>query len=647
MYSTILLLVMAASAASAESIYAFRDQGRLHSYRLESGAGETAGSTKSGREARSARNAPVFYDLEDLPSPSRLAAMPEAKRLARLEAARRILTSKLHVRLANEAQWGALQATMPVRRERSLLEGWSIVQYRDAQAALAAIDWLTRQGGYEFTPLFARRMFVRQTGALQRPVNDPLYEKQWHLTADRGIGMRASWDAATGKGINIAVIDDGLDVGHEDLAPNAYPVEGGFHRNFNEGPENDPSPLEVSSNHGTACAGIAGARGFNNLGVAGVAPEARLMGLRLIAGEHDDQQTATAFLWQPNDVVTHVSSNSWGPQDDGMDAGRIGELAESALERATSSYRSGLGTIFAFSAGNGRQSGDDASYDAYSGNRFVIAVGAVNIKGEPSSYSEAGMSVAVSAMGGEFNPPETIWTTNRAGAESLALLKEKFADSTAPLHYLDAFNGTSAAAPQVSGAAALLLERNPSLGYRDVKEILMRTARREGLSGGDPFQRNGGGFFFSHNFGAGVIDVSAALAAARDWTNLGPLLSISASAEGEAAIPDGSTSGATATLDFRDQPKLRVEHVELTVDVAHANRGDLGFAIISPSGMVSVAEPRPADEGANFVNYKFTSVRHWGEDSTGVWRVRVLDLAANGVSGAFLKATIRLWGTAQ
>jgi subtilisin family serine protease len=626
-----------------QSVYTFQERGRTHQYLLES-----QGKVPAERRSSSARTeAPLFYDRDELPSADRLRRMTARQREARLLAARRVLTNKLLLRLTSEEQWKKLQATRPAARESSVAEGWTVVRYRDPQAALAAVQWLTRQGGYEFVPLFNRRMFRRQSGTLQRAVTDPLFVNQWHLGPDQGIRMRAAWDVVTGKGINIAVIDDGVDIAHEDLAANAYPIAGGYHFNFNDGPDEDPSPVEVDSNHGTACAGIVAARGFNNLGVVGVAPEARIMGLRLIAGEHDDEQTATAFLWQPNDVVTHVSSNSWGPQDDAMDQGRLGELARAALEEAVTTHRGGLGTVFAFSAGNGRGEGDDSSYDEFSGNRFVISVGAVNRKGEPSSYSEAGMSVAVSALGGEFSPPETLWTTNRSGPESFALMKEKFETAQAPLHYLDAFNGTSAAAPQVSGAAALLLEHNPRLGYRDVKEILMRTARREGLSGADEFVRNGGNLFFSHSFGAGVIDVAAALETAATWTNLGPLQSGFVTAEGEAEIPDGSPTGATTTFDLSNAASLRIEHVELTVDVAHSNRGDLGFAIISPSGMVSIAEPREADEGEDFVNYTFTSVRHWGEDSAGVWRVRVIDTVENGETGTFQKATLRMYGTAK
>ncbi len=591
--------------------------------------------------------APVFYDLNELPSAAKLAAMPEAAASARREAARRIGTSKLLVRMDDpERNWAALAPAQPLAHTESLLKGWYLVSFADAFAALDAADRMLREGGWEFTPVFARSYQKRQaSGTLQRPVNDPLFPRQWHLAGDNSIRMNASWDVATGRGINVTIVDDGLDVKHEDLT-NAYPLETNYHRNFNDGTPNDPTPAKPDQNHGTACAGLVAATGFNNLGVIGVAPDARLMGLRLIADPAGDDATGEALAWQPDSLVTHVSSNSWGPTDDAMDLGRSGALQKAGLQLAATTYRSGLGTVFAVSAGNGREAGDDSSYDEFSGSRFVIGVGAINQKGEPSSYSEAGMNVAISAMGGETKPPEMVWTTNNAGEAALAALKEQHETSTAPVNYMDAFNGTSAAAPQVSGAAALLLQRNPNLSYRDVKEILMRTARKTGLSGGDDFRNNGGGLSFSHNFGAGALNVSAALDLAGNWTNLGPLRVISLENNDVLTIPDGSLDGATFSFDFSSAQRLRVESVEVTLNVEHANRGDIGFVIISPSGMISVAENRLADQGANFEGFVLTSVRHWGENSAGVWRVRIIDAAGNGVRGRAGDITVRIYGTA-
>ena len=580
--------------------------------------------------------APVFYDAREV----------------HRAASRRFMTNRLLVRLSDADAWTKLQSsTNAISQKESLIQGWSLVEYIDAYAALDATVALSAAGGWEFSPVFAQQLEKRQTkasGTLQRPVSDPLFPNQWHLAGADGpnIKMNASWDVATGKGVNVTVVDDGLDIAHEDLAGNAYPLSSGNHKNYNDGAPTDPTPANGGQNHGTNCGGLIAAVGFNNIGVIGVAPEASLMGLRLIAGPSGDDSIGDAMAWQPNGLVTHVSSNSWGPADDGKALGVMGSLQAAGIQQAATSYRNGLGTVFVVSAGNGRQAGDDGSYDGFAASRFTIGVGAVNRTGDPSSFSEQGIAVAVSAFGGEFNPPDVLWTTNNSGQEASAILKEKFGTSQAPVNYSDAFNGTSAAAPQVSGASALLLQANPNLGYRDVKEILMRTATKTGIQNGDAFRDNGSGFSFSHSFGAGLINVSAAIDLAAGWTDLGPLTSETVASADTKPIPDGSQDGVTFSFDFSGQPALRVEHVEFVVNVQHANRGDVGFIVTSPSGMTSIVQNRPPDTGADFTNYMFTSVRHWGESSKGVWTVKVVDVVGNGVAGTAGNITMNVWGTA-
>ena len=665
--------LLALTGLWAQNDYVFSDGGRQVRYRLSPdevfsragrGVRSTAGSQDWGggqvlklAAGESSRKlvranwaqdrkalAPVFYSASDLPLADRLAAMPAAAREGRLAVARRVMTEKLMVHM-DKSQSDKLAGTQPLGIENSLLAGWVLVSYADAFTALDAADWMTSQGGFEFVPVFSRTMGKRQ--ALNRPVNDPLYPKQWHLQAASAfnLNMTNAWDQATGKGINMTIVDDGMEINHEDLSENVYALGQDLHANFNDGNPNDPSPTKAKDSHGTSCAGLAGASGFNGVGVIGVAPNVGLMGLRLIAGDAADDASGRAMAWQPEGIITHVSSNSWGPADDGMADGRISALQLAGLQKGATANRGGLGTVYAISAGNGRDEGDDQSYDGFSSSRFGIAVAAVNRAGNQSSYSESGMGVAISALGGEFQQPDVMWTTNNSGATAFGIKKESFPTSEAPVNYTDSFNGTSAAAPQVAGAIALLLEKNPKLGYRDVKEILMRTGNRTGLKGKDEFVKNGGDFTLSHSFGAGLLNVSGALDLAGKWTNLGPLTSAEVELAGNGAIADDGKL-FTAEADFSNT-KIRVEHVELTFTVKHAKRGDLEFGIVSPSGMLSVASRRPKDDNADFSDYTMTSVMHWGETATGVWRIVLSDGAANGISGTIQKAKLKLYGTAQ
>ena len=103
-------------------------------------------------------------------------------------------------------------------------------------------------------------------------VNDPLFADQWHLRntgqaggcAGQDVNISALWNANTkGTGVRIAVVDDGLEIGHEDLSPNVVMGE-----SFNYNGGTDPT----GGQHGTAVGGVAAARDSNGLGGAGAAP---------------------------------------------------------------------------------------------------------------------------------------------------------------------------------------------------------------------------------------------------------------------------------------------------------------------------------------------------------------------------------------
>jgi subtilisin family serine protease len=629
--------------SKASSLKAARAQRKLESGQIFT---LTSAGMKELRANRSARAGaePVFYFKGNLPTEAKLAAMSPEARAKRLESARRLMTNRLMVRMS-ESRYAELAETGPTAIEKSMADGWMTITFADAFTALDAADWMIQKGGWEFTPVFKREYFTRQ--ALNRPVNDPLFQQQWHLAGQAGpnINIGNAWDFVTGKGINMVILDDGFDLSHEDLE-NAYSLDSGYHKNFKEdGEPNDPSPMKASENHGTYCGGLALADGFNNIGTIGVAPEASAMAMRIIGGAIPEDAFGIALAWQPEGIISHVSSNSWGPADDGEDAGRAGAPSLAGIEKGATKNRDGLGTVYAISTGNGRSDGDDSSYDELTNSRYAISVAAVTRDGKQSSYSESGIGVAIAAFGGEFSPPEVLWSTNNMGLEAFELKNTNFPTSVAPVNYTDAGNGTSAAAPQVSGAAALLLERNPKLGYRDVKEILMRTATRTGLQGTDDFVQNSGGFWFSHAFGAGLLNVSEAVKMAFNWTNLGPLVKI------ETPIFDTSDSiedGDGVLFEFETSgASVRVEHVDLIVNVKHANRGDLRFTITSPNGMKSIAQPRKPDDNADFTDYRFTSVKHWGESSAGKWTVSIEDTVKNGEAGEFVDAKLVFYGTAR
>jgi kexin len=107
---------------------------------------------------------------------------------------------------------------------------------------------------------------------------------------------------------------------------------------------------------------------------------------------------------------------------------------------------------------------------------------------------------------------------------------------------------------------------------------------------------------------------------------------------------------------------LRVEHATVTVDIDHPDRGELEIELVSPGGTVSrLAETHtsgfldfstgqfnttPRDENANYPNWTFSTVHNWGEDSRGLWTLKVADRRKNNF-GLVNSATLTLYGTAK
>jgi len=475
--------------------------------------------------------------------------------------------------------------------------------------------------------------------------NDPLFSEQWHHRNTTQLGgalwidtsITSVWDSFKGAGITIGIVDDGLEHTHPDLQPN-YNTAIDFDFNSND---TDPTPVDlVVDSHGTACAGVAAARGSNGIGVSGAAPEATLAGFRLIAAANTDQNEADAFLIN-NDVI-QVKSNSWG-QPDGSGYGGPGPLALAALETAVTSGRGGKGVIQVFAGGNGLAEADNSNFDGYPASPFVIAVAAVNDFGFQSWYSEPGANLLISAPSSGGGHNEGIRTTDLVGENG----DNKASVGTGDLadrNYTNSFGGTSSACPLVSGIVALILQANPNLGWRDVQEILIRTARKNHRADPD-WATNAAGFSFNHKYGAGIIDAAAAVALAQQWVNLPAMITSQVAQTGIAAsIPDNNATGITRTLNFNDT-NFRVEHVTVSINATHLARGDLELTLTSPSGTVSkLAEMTP--DGTDNLDWTFSSVHHWGESAAGNWNVKVADRVSTD-TGTLNAVTIKLYGSTQ
>lgn len=264
---------------------------------------------------------------------------------------------------------------------------------------------------------------------------DPLVTQQWGLYNadydDIDISICGAWSYATGRGIKIGILDEGVDVNHIDLAENIYPLS------FDT--ESGTSPAKLFGDHGTHCAGIAAAVRNNGIQVAGVAPDAKIVSISnsLRSSTNSRLKRADGFVWAYKNGVD-VISNSWGSSTQHP---AINEAIADAFKYG----REGKGCIIVFAAGN-------------DGNRFpvaypancndkIIAVGALDRDGTIAYFSQTGDKLDVVAPGVDVL-------------------------STIPNNDTISWPGTSMACPHVAGLAALILERNPRLAVTQVNDII-------------------------------------------------------------------------------------------------------------------------------------------------------------------------------
>ena len=307
--------------------------------------------------------------------------------------------------------------------------------------------------------------------------------------------MEPVWtDGIMGEGVNIAVVDDGMYHAHEDLKDN---LDTSLNFDYT-GLGNIYQPFE---HHGTHVAGIVAARD-NDIGVRGVAPRATIYGYNLLAGQESIFNEVDAMT--RNGVVTAVSNNSWGPFD-GPWLGPANSFWERAVDYGITHGYNGNGTFYVFAAGNGHLLGDDSNFDEYANYYGVTAACSVDSRDARAGYSEMGANLWVCApandrpgsLGGTFG----ILTTENSD------------------RYERDFAGTSAAAPIVSGVAALVRNANPDLTWRDLKLILAASARKNdpGSAGWEDGATKYGAdstadrYHFNHEYGFGVVDAGAAV----------------------------------------------------------------------------------------------------------------------------------------
>lgn len=476
-------------------------------------------------------------------------------------------------------------------------------------------------------------------GGAERP-DDPMQVYQWYLSGDvmrpEIVHINLPKDNRyTGRGVLVSIVDNGVDLNHEDLVNNIT------YGNFSYLPE-----VYGFSNadHGTAVAGLIAAQWGNGLGGRGVAPDAQIVSFNALRAPAIENQ---ADALQRDLHRVSVSSNSWGDFNSWGEPLALRAPVENALIQGALQGRDGKGIVYVFSAGNGATidangiPSDNVNYSGLVNNYYTLPVCAVDAYGKKAAYSEAGATLLVCAPSRGEDTSLGIFTTDVTGGlgynstSKIADLENK--------NYTQLFGGTSAAAPLVSGVVALMLEANPNLGWRDVRTILAKSAKKVDATHPD-WQVNGAGLNINHEYGFGLVDAQASIELALAWRNLPPIVNSTLRQDVVLPIPDNDANGVTSDIVLNQN--FIVEFVDVSFDAPdHPRLGDLEIVLLSPSGTRSILSliHNQTFETFRYNNWRFGSLRHLGERSGGLWRLEVKDKRTGNV-GTWQSWTLSLRG---
>ncbi|HVE74698.1 MAG TPA: S8 family serine peptidase [Mycobacteriales bacterium] len=506
----------------------------------------------------------------------------------------------------------------------------SVDRELNAEQARALMDRFARRASVAYV-----EPDVRMTATLTP--NDTDYAKQWHYSeALAGMNLPAAWDSATGAGVTVAVLDTGITT-HSDLAANvvggydfvsdATAARDGNGRDSNPADQGDwyalgeCGPLAGSSNsswHGTHVAGTIAALTGNAKGVSGVAFNAKIQPVRVLAkcgGTLAD--IADAITWASGGAVAGIPANPNPAKVINMSlggSGTCGATYQNAINGAVA-----RGTTVVVAAGN--SNANAANYQPSSCTSTVV-VASSDREGNRASYSNYGTIVDLTAPGGETaTAANGVLSTLNTGTTTPA------AESYAY------YQGTSMAAPHVAGLAALVLGTQAQTPSQLEATLKAGTRPLPGTCSG--------------GCGAGLAD------AAKTVASLGPAPSPSPTATATTSPSPSPTATATTSpspsptatpsffenlTDYAILDKKTVESpitvsgrtgnapatLKVGVDIAHTYRGDVQLDLVAPDGSLYRLKSTSSSDSADNIIATYT-VNASTEVANGTWKLRVYD----------------------
>ncbi|MFE9773944.1 S8 family serine peptidase [Streptomyces sp. NPDC005931] len=449
--------------------------------------------------------------------------------------------------------------------------------------------------------------------------NDTSYSSQWDLfEATAGMNVENAWTGgATGRGVNVAVIDTGY-VYHSDLDANvvagydfisdAWAARDGGGRDSNPRDEGDwtlenecysGSRASNSSWHGTHVAGTVSAVTNNGKGVAGVAYNAKVQPVRVLGrcgGSTAD--IADAIVWASGGSVPGVPANPTPADVINLSLGGSGTcqtVTQNAINGAV-----GRGTTVVVAAGNSNTNTSGFT-PANCGN--VVTVAASDREGNRASYSNYGSIVDITAPGGET-----------AVSAANGILSTLNSSTTTPgSETYRAYQGTSMATPHIAGLAALMYEKNAAVTPAQVESLIKNNARTL------PGTCSGG-------CGYGLADAARTLSAMGGGTTPDPDPTGQVFTNSDNwSIPDGDGRYVYSNINVTGISGYAPSDLKVSVDIKHTYRGDLKIELVAPNGTVRLLKSASASDSADNVLTTYT-VNASSSQASGTWQLRVTDV---------------------
>ena len=544
-----------------------------------------------------------------------------------------------------------------------------------------------------------------------------MYKFQWHLnnTGQTNFATNGGTSGAdlnldsvivggiTGSGVRVNVVDEGLEIAHEDLVDN---IVANYSYDF-VGNDNDPTRSANDGDHGTSVAGIIAAKGWNNKGGRGVAPDAELIGFNFLENQTSANQIASLYSSAlVADVDIFNLSYGFSPNGEfGPTSQYTSPLSfrENSVIAGATGLRASKGAIYVKSSGNSWNETNnnysdadmpnwDANFDYSTSEPQVITVGALNANDTRSYYSSPGASLWISSYGGEYgwnnnhlnsqgisNQPSpyinpAIMTTDQSSCSKgyvssngstggvAGIEPNEFNDfsgdysGNSSCNYHSTFNGTSSAAPNVSGVVALMLQKNPNLTWRDVRHILASTATQVDASSSKTVQgvvqynwvTNAAGFKYNPVYGFGKINAADAVTSAGTYTagSLGNQISYE-TASGTIDAPINSLASNTYSMSVAKPDEFDgvIEWIRIGLRISHAVPSNIGIRLISPGGTThNIMFPYTAvTTDPDRLTFELGIGGFYGENVEGTWTLVIDEYTDDGTDGSLSQWDLRAW----